>query len=166
MSGHGPAAATASAARTGTADAGAADTAAAGALQGALAAENAAIYGYGVAGAYLSGARQAAATTCWDDHRSARDLLTAMLRARGAQPAAAEAIYKLPFTVGDARQAVALAVFLEDGVTAAYLGLVADGESGLREFGATSMQRSAVRAAFWRGSTVAFPGFPAGPPAR
>lgn len=142
----------------------AADASAAGALQEALAAEDAAIFGYGVAGAYLSGAQRATATTCWADHRSARDTLAAMLRALGVQPAAADAVYKLPFAVTGARQAVALAVFLEDGVTAAYLGLVADGRAGLREFGARAMQACAVRAAAWRGSTVAFPGFPAGPP--
>jgi hypothetical protein len=115
-----------------------------------------------VAGAYLSGAQQATATACWNDHRSAADTLAAMLRARGAQPAAADAVYKMPFAVHGAHQAVALAVFLEDGVTAAYLGLVAAGDAGLRGFGARAMQDAAVRATGWRRSSVAFPGFPAG----
>ncbi len=132
------------------------------ALQGALAAENAAIFGYGVAGAYLAGARRAAATAFWNDHREARDRLAALLRARGQQPAAAADAYKLPFGVHDAAGAVSLAVVLEDGVTAAYLGLVGAGDPGLRVFGARAMQDSAVRAAFWRGSAVAFPGVTAG----
>ena len=94
------------------------------ALQDALAAENAAIFGYGVAGAHLTGARRAAATAFWNDHRQARDTLAAVLRARGQQPGAADTAYKLPFGVHDAAGAVSLAVVLEDGVTAAYLGLV------------------------------------------
>ena len=138
-------------------------TAAVAALQGALAAENAAIFGYGVAGAYMSGAQQRTATAFWNAHRSAGDTLAGLLRARGAQPAAADASYKLPFTVRDRSRAVALAVYLEDGVTAAYLGVVgATAQTGLREFGAKAMQASAVRAAHWRGSSLAFPGLPAG----
>jgi hypothetical protein len=140
--------------------AGAAGTVAA--LQRALAAENAAIYGYGVAGAYLAGTRRATATTFWNDHRSAADTLAAMLRARGATPAAADAAYKLPFPVRDARQAAALAAFLEDGVTAAYLAVAGDADAALRRFGGLAMQDSAVRAALWRGSSEAFPGFPGG----
>ncbi|MGH3155220.1 MAG: ferritin-like domain-containing protein, partial [Streptosporangiaceae bacterium] len=134
----------------------------AGALQEALAAQNAAIFGYGVAGAYMSGAQQSTATTFWNDHRSAGDTLAAMLRARGAPPAAAQASYKMPFAVHDRGQAVALALYLEDGVTAAYLGLVgAAGQASLRAFGAEAMQAAAVRATYWRGSALAFPGLPA-----
>lgn len=132
------------------------------ALQRTLAAENAAIFGYGMAGAYLTGKRQATATAFWNAHRSAADTLTAMLRARGARPAAADAAYKMPFPVRDARQAAALAALLEDGVTAAYLGLVGAGDGTLRRFGALAMQDCAVRAAVWRGSGQAFPGFPGG----
>ncbi len=131
------------------------------ALQAVLAAENAAIFGYGVAGAHLTGRRQATATAYWNDHRSARDTLAAMLRASGQQPVAADDAYRLPFGVHTATEAVSLAVFLEDGVTTAYLGLVAAGDAGLRAFGALAMQDSAVRAAFWRGASVAFPGIPA-----
>jgi hypothetical protein len=133
------------------------------ALQEALGAENAAIYGYGMAGAYLSGTRRQAATAFWNEHRTAADTLAAMLRARGAQPAAADAIYKMPFAVHDGGQAVALAIYLEDGVTAGYLGLVAAPPAGLREFGAVAMQASAVRAVYWRGSAEAFPGLPTRP---
>src|SRR5690242_16018513 len=63
------------------------------ALQGALAAENSAIYGYGVAGAHLTGAHRAAAVRNWVSHENARDALTAMLASRGAQPVAAAAVY-------------------------------------------------------------------------
>jgi uncharacterized protein DUF4439 len=132
------------------------------ALQAALAAEDAAIFGYGVAGAHLSGARQSAAEQDWTGHNEARDTLTAMISGLGATPVAAQAFYQLPFAVGDAASAAALAAYLEDGVTRAYLGLVAVSNQRLRTFGALAMQSSAERAAFWRGRTQAFPGLQAG----
>ena len=128
------------------------------ALQAALAAENAAIFGYGVAGAHLAGSSLAAAEQDWTRHNEARDGLTAMIRRLGATPAAAQASYQLPFRVHDATSAAALAAYLEDGVTRAYLALVAVSDQGLRRFGALAMQDAAQRAASWRGSTQAFPG--------
>ena len=128
------------------------------AFQAALAAENAAIFGYGVAGAHLSGSSLAAAEQDWTGHKEARDTLAAMIRRLGAVPAATRAFYQLPFRVHDATSAMALAAYLEDGVTKAYLGLVAVSDQRLRRFGALAMQGTAQRAAFWRGSTQAFPG--------
>ena len=128
------------------------------ALQAALAAEDAAIFGYGVAGAHLSGSRKSAAEQDWTGHNKARDSLTAMISALGATPVAAQAFYRLPFAVHDASTATALAAYLEDGVTRAYLGLVAVNGRKWRTFGALAMQDSARRAAFWRGATQAFPG--------
>jgi Domain of unknown function (DUF4439) len=128
------------------------------ALQAALAAENAAIFGYGVAGAHLTGSSQAAAEQDWTGHNEARDALAAMISRLGAKPAVAQAFYQLPFPVHDAASARALAARLEDGVTRAYLGLVAVSDPQLRQFGAAAMQGAAQRATFWRGSTEAFPG--------
>jgi hypothetical protein len=128
------------------------------ALQAALAAENAAIFGYGVAGAHLTGKSRAAAEQDWTGHNQARDALAAMISARGAAPGAAQAYYQLPFRVHDALSASRLAAYLEDGVTRAYLGLVAVSDQRLRRFGAMAMQDAARRAASWRGSTQAFPG--------
>jgi hypothetical protein len=128
------------------------------ALQAALAAEQAAVFGYGVAGAHLSGSRGSAAMQYWTGHKASRDTLAAMISAAGATPDAAQAYYQLPFTVHDAATATALAAYLEDGVTRAYLGLVAVSDQKLRTFGATAMQKAAQRAAYWRGSTQAFPG--------
>jgi hypothetical protein len=128
------------------------------ALQAALAAEDAAIFGYGVAGAHLSGSRQSAAEQDWTGHNKARDTLTVMISALGATPVAAQAYYRLPFAVTNAASAARLAAYLEDGVTRAYLGLVAVSGEKWRTFGALAMQSSAQRAAFWRGTTQAFPG--------
>jgi hypothetical protein len=128
------------------------------ALQAALAAEDAAIFGYGVAGAHLSGNRKSAAEQDWTGHNEARDTLTAMISTLGAEPAAGQAFYRLPFQVNDAASAAKLAAYLEEGVTRAYLGMVAVSDQRLRTFGALAMQSSAERAAFWRGTTEAFPG--------
>ena len=57
------------------------------ALQAALAAEHAAVYGYGVAGAMLAGADNAAARGDWESHMTARDTLQAMITRLGAAPA-------------------------------------------------------------------------------
>jgi Domain of unknown function (DUF4439) len=131
------------------------------ALQAALAAEQAAVFGYGVAGAHLSGSKLAAAEQDWTGHNKARDALTAMISKLGASPVAAQAFYQLPFAVHDATSAMALAAYLEDGVTRAYLGIVAVSNARLRGFGALAMQGPARRAAYWRGTTQAFPGLSA-----
>ncbi len=128
------------------------------ALQAALAAEDAACWGYGVAGAHLAGSLRDAAVRDWTGHNEARDALAGMIAARGAAPVAASAFYRLPFPVHDTGSAMALAAYLEDGVTRAYLGIVAVADRRLRRFGALAMQGAAQRAAFWRGSTEAFPG--------
>jgi Domain of unknown function (DUF4439) len=136
-------------------------SAAIGALQAALAAEHAAVYGYGVVGAYLTAGSRARATADWVAHQVTRDALEAMLRSRGAQPVAAAVGYRLPVAVRTPAEAAQLAVILEDRVAAAYVGLVAQATTAIRQFGAQQLQASALRAAAWRGSTVAFPGLSA-----
>ncbi len=133
------------------------------ALQAALAAEHAAIYGYGVVGAMLANGLQSQARAYWVAHQEARDTLEAMLVKLGATPAAASPAYQLPFAVAGQASAVRLAVLLEDSVVQAYLGVVAVTDVALRTFGALAMQPPANQAVVWRGSTVAFPGMPAAP---
>jgi Domain of unknown function (DUF4439) len=128
------------------------------ALQAALAAEHAAIYGYGVVGALLHGREQGDAMSDWRLHSEGRDTLTAMILKLGATPVAADPAYDLPFPVTDAASARRLAAYIEDGVTRAYLGVVAVTDPRLRAFGALAMQAPASRAATWRGCTTAFPG--------
>jgi hypothetical protein len=130
------------------------------ALQGALAAEHAAVYGYGVAGAMLTGSAQADARADWTAHQVARDTLEAALAKLGATPVAASPAYTLPFAVAGTASAGRLAAALEEGVTRAYLGLVAVSDPALRAFAAKAMQAAANRALAWSGSTVAFPGMP------
>ncbi|MBO0832885.1 MAG: ferritin-like domain-containing protein [Actinobacteria bacterium] len=133
------------------------------ALQNALAAEQAASYGYGVVGAHFApgSAAQTAAGNDWVAHLRAGDQLAAMISARGGQPAAAPVGYELPFPVTSAATAQQLAATMEDRVAQAYLSLVALTDAGLRTFGAQQLRTAALRAQSWRGSTEAFPGLPA-----
>jgi uncharacterized protein DUF4439 len=131
------------------------------ALQSALSAEHAAVFGYAIAGAHLSGARRAAAERDWTAHEVARDTLTAMVTALGGQPVPAAASYTVPFRVHGAPSAVALMAFMEDGVATAYLVLVGLTDPRLRAFGAKRVQAAALRAAGWRDRSLAFPGLEA-----
>jgi len=130
------------------------------ALQAALAAEEAASYGYGVIGAHLTGSALADATADWVAHQRARDVLQLSLQARWAAPVPAAVAYQLPHPVGTAAEASSLAVILEERVARAYLGLVALTDQSLRQLGALQVRAAALRGAAWRGRTVAFPGLP------
>ena len=132
-----------------------------GALQAALAAEQAAAYGYGVVGAHLSGSQAEAASADWVTHQAAADKLDGLLAAGGATGSPAGVAYQLPGAVHTAAQAAALAATLEDQVTSAYLDVVGRGSRDLRMLAAQQARAAALRAARWRGTTQAFPGLPA-----
>ncbi|CAM5664950.1 ferritin-like domain-containing protein [Streptomyces aurantiogriseus] len=128
------------------------------ALQAALAAEHAAVYGYGVVGGRILEDRRAEARAAYDAHRARRDALAREVRALGAEPVAASAAYALPFPVPDSPAAVRLAAELEERVAGVYSDLVrASGDARRRE-AAGALREAAVRAARWRGGSVAFPG--------
>lgn len=132
------------------------------ALQTALAAEHAAVYGYGVAGAHGGDQYGRAAEHDWKVHRTHRDQLIALLRQRHADPVDAKSAYALPFDVDGPRTAARLAAHLEDGVAAAYLQLVGVTDAKLRSLGARLLRDATVRGARWGGSTAAFPGMDSG----
>ena len=133
------------------------------ALRRALIAEHAAVYGYGVLGARLSGTLRDAAKTIWNVHRAQRDALLSVFS--GTPPASAPA-YRLPVRVDSARAAAQVATALEDELVTAYVGLAGAGSPDLRAFAADSAQRARARAVRWRAGTGggpprdAFPGLP------
>jgi Domain of unknown function (DUF4439) len=131
------------------------------ALQAALAAEHAAVYGYGVVGAGLSGSDQETARIVMNAHRARRDQLTEHLVQRRAQPVAAAPAYRLPVRVTSAKTAAELAAVLEDRVLAAYLTLAGVEDAGLRRYAALVMQEAMSRSIGWRRTA----GTPAVPPA-
>ncbi len=135
------------------------------ALRATLAAEHAAVWGYGVVGAALPPEGRAPAGAGEQAHRDARDRLAALLDERDADPVPAEAGYTLPFPVLSAVDAAALAVVLEEGVSASWAALLdAAGRSAVRRLAVDALGAAEVRAVAWRVAagrspvTVALPG--------
>ncbi|ANW17795.1 ferritin-like domain-containing protein [Streptomyces clavuligerus] len=128
------------------------------AVHAALAAEHAAVYGYGVVGARAGQERRADARAAYEAHRARRDALARTVRGLGADPVAAAPGYELPFATEDPAAAVRLAALLEDRVAGVYSDLVRAAEGPLRREAAAALREAAVRSARWRGSGVAFPG--------
>ncbi|MGW0702434.1 DUF4439 domain-containing protein [Streptomyces sp. NPDC002867] len=128
------------------------------AVQAALAAEHAAVYGYGVVGGRIDDDRAHEAAAAHAAHRARRDALTRTARDLGAEPVAAAAAYALPFAVPDSAAAVRLAAELEERVAGVCSDLVRAADGPLRLEAAAALREAAVRAVRWRGSGVAFPG--------
>jgi Domain of unknown function (DUF4439) len=138
------------------------------ALRDALAAEHAAVWGYGVVGAALAPNARQPAVDSEGAHRDVRDRLVALLDQRKADPVPAQGAYALPFPVLSAVDAARLAVVLEDGVASAWvhvLGGAADRD--VRQLAVDTLSAAEVRAVAWRSTagqtpvTNAFPGLPA-----
>jgi hypothetical protein len=136
------------------------------ALATALAAEHAAVFGYGAVGARLDAANQADAHEAEAMHRSRRDDLVIRIAAAGASPPASSPAYALPFPVTDQDSALKLAVALEDGTAKAWRRIIADTEGDERKLAVEALMDCAVRATHWRlaagvtPSTLPFPGSP------
>ncbi|AWW37258.1 hypothetical protein ADL00_40335 [Streptomyces sp. AS58] len=128
------------------------------ALQAALAAEHAAVYGYGVVGGRIDEQGRARARAAYDAHRARRDALARDVRDLGGEPVAAAGGYALPFPVTDPASAVRLAAELEERVAGVYSDLVRASGGRMRGTAAGALREAAVRAVGWRGGSVAFPG--------
>lgn len=134
------------------------------ALQAALAAEQAAVWAYGLVAAY---ARDQAAMIAQarSGHLLRRDATTARLIQGGAAAPEPAAAYQISVPVTDAASALALAQDIETDAAAAWrvvIGSTDDAE--LRGFALTGLSDAAVRLAMWKQvvgtvpSTVPFPG--------
>jgi Domain of unknown function (DUF4439) len=137
------------------------------ALRDALAAEHAAVWGYGTVGAALDPDDRATASAAEEAHRDLRDTVSGLLDARGADPVPAKPAYALPFPVLSPVDAAALAVVLENGVAAAWAAVLARAASrDTRRLAADALGATEVRAVGWRtaaGQTpvnAPFPGLP------
>ena len=137
------------------------------ALSNALAAEHAAVWGYGVVGGALRGSAQQQATDAETAHRDARDQVAALLAGRKADVVDAEGAYALPFPVLSEVDAAALAAVLEDGVAAAWVRVLdQSAERSTRELAVGVLGATEVRAVAWRIAagktpvTTPFPGLP------
>jgi hypothetical protein len=137
------------------------------ALNEALAASHAAVWGYGVVGAALD-ADPAPAAAAEEAHRDLRDRVTALLVERKSEPVDPKGGYAVPFPVLSAVDAAALAVVLENGVAAAWVRVLDQSvERSTRELAVAALGDAEVRAVGWRIAagqtpvTTAFPGLPA-----
>lgn len=137
------------------------------ALFDALAAEHAAVFGYGVVAAFADPARTDEVAVDTAAHRARRDATVDALTGAGLEPPVAAPGYTLPFPVTDATQAAQLAVQIESDVAVAWRSVVERaGTEPTRADALTALAEAAVRAARWRSNlgiappTVALPGQP------
>jgi hypothetical protein len=135
------------------------------ALQTALAAEHAVIWGYAIVGAKVTADLRGQVLEADTAHRGRRDATAGAVRRLGGDPAPTRASYRLPFAVTDRRSALRLAVYLEEGAAAAWRYVVAATEDRtVRHTAVGALTDAAVRATRWRllvtpaRATVPFPG--------
>jgi hypothetical protein len=137
------------------------------ALNDALAAEHAAVWGYGVVGAALAGDSRQTAAVAESAHRDVRDEVSALLAGRKADVVDAQGAYALPFPVLSEVDAAALGAVLEDGVATAWVRVLDQAaERSTRELAVGVLSATEVRAVGWRIAagktpvTTPFPGLP------
>ena len=130
-------------------------------MAAALAAEEAAIYAYGIIGVELSSpAEVTQARAAEQAHRERRDYLVGKMDRPQSSPAG----YQMPFPVTDRTAALKLAIQVEDGVAQAWRPVLAVTTEADRMTALAAMTDAAVRATRWRRTaavsplTTAFPG--------
>ena len=128
------------------------------ALSFTLADEYAAIYGYGLIAAALTGVPRRRAQSAIDVHRVRRDQLRKTVIAIGQAPPNPAAAYEPPTPIDTAASAIALATQIENELSGSYSKLAAQSLGADRRAAALAAQETAVRAAAWSSSTPAFPG--------
>lgn len=135
-------------------------------LQSALAAEHAAVWAYGLAGAFLADALAEQLAEAAAAHRARRDATERVLLDSGARPVPAEPGYLPPEPVTDAGSALRLAITVETDTARAWRSVIerSPAEPGLRNAALDALTGAAVRATRWRmvagdlPATEAFPG--------
>ncbi|HEX5202333.1 MAG TPA: ferritin-like domain-containing protein [Actinoplanes sp.] len=127
-------------------------------LAAALAAEEAAIYAYGIIG--VKAGQETEARSAEQAHRQRRDYLVTKMERAQVSPAG----YEMPFPVTGRAAALKLAVQVEDGVAQAWRPVLAVTTGAERANALAAMTDAAVRATRWRRLagmspvTMAFPG--------
>ncbi|HEX5347420.1 MAG TPA: ferritin-like domain-containing protein [Pseudonocardiaceae bacterium] len=139
-----------------------------GALQGALGAEHAAVWVYGVVGAFVPDALSRRLAEAATAHQARRDATQRILIDAGAAPVPPEPGYLTPEPVTDAASALRLAITAETDAAAAWRSVVerSPADADLRGTALEALTDAAVRATRWRATvgatplTVPFPGAP------
>ncbi len=138
------------------------------ALQAALAAEHAAVWVYGVAGAFVPDSLAGQLDEAVVAHQARRAATERTLIDAGARPVPAEPGYLTPEPVTDTASALRLAITAETDAAAAWRSVVerSPAEPGLRVTALDALTQAAVQATRWRAIagttplTVPFPGTP------
>jgi hypothetical protein len=133
------------------------------AVQQCLAAEHAAVYGYGVVGGVLAdiaeaGGMRTYTQECYDAHRARRDALTELLTGSGQTPVAAHPAYRLPGPVVGTSGCTALGRQIERRSAAVYAFAVSKTSDGTRAMAVDALTDCALRETGWGAEPRAFPG--------
>ncbi|NUR09485.1 MAG: ferritin-like domain-containing protein [Nocardioidaceae bacterium] len=132
------------------------------ALQRTLAGEHAAVYVYGVLGGRVSLSREpelaGLLSTAYVVHRGRRDQLTAMVRAKGGDPVAAEVSYELPNAATTQAQLRSAALVTERRCSATYADMAGSTSRADRRWAVDALTDTAVRELGFGGRPDAYPG--------
>lgn len=135
------------------------------ALYDAVAAEHAAIYGYGVVSAHIMPAQNELVSKALAEHRDRRESAVSMLGQQSVKAPLPAAGYQFPFVVKNSIDAAKLAIRMEGDCAVAWRAVLEQSDSEQdREFALKALTQCAVTAAQWRqvlGAwpvTAAFPG--------
>ncbi len=136
------------------------------ALYDAIAAEHAAIYGYGMVSAHSLPIRNYLVSTTLAEHRRRREQAVSLLTERSVSAPLPAIGYQLPMEVKSPTEAARLAVQMENDCAVAWRAVLEQTDSEQdREFAVTALTQCAVRAALWREVLGAWPvteAFPGG----
>lgn len=128
------------------------------ALTDLVAAEDAAIYGYGIVAGQLRGAAARRARRILRDHTKLRDQWASALSEAGNPVPTPDVAYALPFAVYSPRAARSLAAVIDERLVGWYAELAAVGLPAERAEAVGLARTCATRAVTWGASPRAFPG--------
>jgi hypothetical protein len=131
-----------------------------------VAAEHAAIYGYGVVSAHVLPQDNELVSQAVAEHRDRREAALKILAERSVTAPLPAPGYQLPMVVGAQKSAAKLAVQMESDCAVAWRAVLEQSDSDQdREFGTKALTQCAVLAARWRKVLGAWPvteAFPGG----
>lgn len=135
------------------------------AMQTALAAEQAAIWAYGVVGTYAALTRRAAVAAIEQAHRARRDQLESLIVAASAIPNPGLAAYQLPSPITDPTSAISVAGQIEERLSAVWRFTLGNCDtSTTRTFALSALIESSIQSLTWRqvtsGNAAALNPFP------
>jgi hypothetical protein len=134
------------------------------ALQQALAAEHAAIWAYGLAGAFLPPASDPALAKGTEAHTARRDATATLVKKAGATPKSAEPGYTTPQPLTNQSSAFALLTAAETDVVSAWRSVLEHtSDTAIRKTALDALTDAAIRSMSWRQSAGQTPATPALP---